>query len=237
MLNYYHTHADKNKQDMEHFDPTLYGKVFSSLIDSNRLNDLGVGQENTDHEKILNELNIATAFESHPVHDTDSANACLSALWLHHDFLDRSHQISQSISDSTGSFWHGIMHRREGDYWNSKYWFRQVGNHPVFSDLHAAVRELLQSLDSRFAPAGASSSADKSGSSTQRDRGNDKNADISEATKLAQQSSWDPFLYIDLVQDHIGSNTETETILKQIQRLEWWMLFDYCYRKSIGEVY
>jgi len=49
--------------------------------------------------------------------------------------LDRSHSISQDIGSAEGSFWHGIMHRREGDFGNSKYWFRQVGSHPVFDQL------------------------------------------------------------------------------------------------------
>jgi hypothetical protein len=34
-----------------------------------------------------------------------------------------------------GAFWHGIMHRREPDAWNSKYWFRKVGRHPVLDML------------------------------------------------------------------------------------------------------
>ena len=54
-----------------------------------------------------------------------------AGLWLYVDDLDRSHVISQGIENSTGSFWHGIMHRREGDFWNSHYWFRRVGNHPA----------------------------------------------------------------------------------------------------------
>jgi len=49
--------------------------------------------------------------------------------------LDASHEISQSIETPDGSFWHGIMHRREGDFWNAKYWFRKIGKHPVLIHL------------------------------------------------------------------------------------------------------
>src|SRR5262249_53105752 len=38
-------------------------------------------------------------------------------------------------SDGSRSFWHAIMHRREPDAWNSKYWWRRVGKHPVFAQL------------------------------------------------------------------------------------------------------
>src|SRR5258706_16358356 len=44
----------------------------------------------------------------------DDADAMLAGLWLWHDWLDESHQISQSLHSATGSFWHAIMHRREG---------------------------------------------------------------------------------------------------------------------------
>ena len=54
-----------------------------------------------------------------------------AGLWLYVDELERSHAISQSMNDATGAFWHGIMHRREGDFSNSHYWFRRVGHHPV----------------------------------------------------------------------------------------------------------
>lgn len=56
-------------------------------------------------------------------------------MWLYVDELDRSHRISQTLETPTGSYWHAIMHRREGDFWNSKYWYRRVGKHPVIDQL------------------------------------------------------------------------------------------------------
>lgn len=58
-----------------------------------------------------------------------------SAMWLLAGDLDRSHEISQSIETEDGSFLHGIMHRREGDFSNAKYWFRRAGDHPVLLTL------------------------------------------------------------------------------------------------------
>jgi hypothetical protein len=58
-----------------------------------------------------------------------------SGLWLLVGDLDRSHDISQQDSTAEGSFLHGIMHRREGDFSNAKYWFRKVGTHCVIDQL------------------------------------------------------------------------------------------------------
>lgn len=62
-------------------------------------------------------------------------NEWLSGLWLIAGDLDRSHTLSQSIANREGSFLHAIMHRREGDFGNAKYWFNRVGNHPVLLQL------------------------------------------------------------------------------------------------------
>ena len=58
-----------------------------------------------------------------------------AGLWLYVDELDRSHALSQEIHDATGSFWHGIMHRREGDFDNARYWMRRVRSHPATAGL------------------------------------------------------------------------------------------------------
>ena len=59
----------------------------------------------------------------------------LSGLWLAAGDIHQSHAISQDLPSAEGSFLHGIMHRREGDFGNSKYWFRRVGSHPIFEQI------------------------------------------------------------------------------------------------------
>lgn len=75
------------------------------------------------------------------------ATAVLAGLWLLHGDADASHRCSQSIEDEgrhrCGNFWHAIMHRQEPDYGNSKYWFRRVGQHPIFPELARRADELI----------------------------------------------------------------------------------------------
>lgn len=61
----------------------------------------------------------------------------LAGLWLYCGRFDRSHAISQELHTPEGSYWHAILHRQEPDDWNSAYWFKRTGSHPVFEELAA----------------------------------------------------------------------------------------------------
>lgn len=69
-----------------------------------------------------------------------SPEGTLSGLFLYFSCLDEGHKVAQDLETADGSFWHGIMHRREPDAGNAAYWFRRAGKHPVFPALRDAAR-------------------------------------------------------------------------------------------------
>ena len=80
------------------------------------LNELGPGRPRATVRPKLARLAPETLVPGQTPRNLDMARCCLAGLWLLHDFLDESHSLSQEVDTTTGSYWHGIMHRREPDY-------------------------------------------------------------------------------------------------------------------------
>lgn len=66
---------------------------------------------------------------------------------LYHDHYNEAHDIVQDHMDPEGAAIHAIVHRREPDYWNAKYWFRRVGNHPVYHKLTHQLPTLADRIE------------------------------------------------------------------------------------------
>jgi hypothetical protein len=187
------------------FDSSVYGRVIAELLGEPRLPPLGPGTPNESQRARLKNATAESLFPDQALHDHDMARACLAGLWLYHDFLDESHALSQSIETMTGSYWHGLMHRREPDFGNAKYWFRRVGDFPTFGMLAAEAGRLAEA--SELAPA---------------------------ARFLADQKRWDPFAFIDLCEACVTGSLPLEPLCRRIQQREWELLFGHCYRAALG---
>ena len=58
---------------------------------------------------------------------------CLvAAAYLYADDLVAAHKKVYDMGDNhEAAYWHGIIHRREGDFFNANYWFRLAGHLPA----------------------------------------------------------------------------------------------------------
>lgn len=194
---------------MTPFDARKYGPIVAELLSVPRLAELGSGSPDRRRDDHLRQMTAESLIAPETVRDADMAAACLAGIWLYFDYLDESHEISQSIPTSSGSYWHGIMHRREPDYDNAKYWFRRVGSHPIFESLCTAAREIAAGV---VAAGGQLDPA---------------------ADFIATQTRWDAARFVDLCRHATQNGSSCEPLCRHIQQREWQLLFDDCYRRAV----
>ena len=164
--------------------------------------ELAAGQPRQQMRAALAEFHLAAIALPRQVVDPSMALACHAGLWLAHNFLDESHEISQQIETPTGSFWHAIMHRREGDFDNAAYWFRRVREHAIYQPLGAAVAagEASDPQLASLTPAG--------------------HWDPLAFVQLVRS----------VVTGRTGK--PTAAACRRIARLEWQLLWDFCYQQA-----
>lgn len=124
------------------FEPSIYGTAVAAIFalagDGVALQELRPrGCTYPEAKAALAKLQAGALFPG-----ARSPHGALSGLYLYLGCLDEAHAIAQDLASREGSYWHGVMHRMEGDFGNAKYWFERAGAHPVFPEIVESAREI-----------------------------------------------------------------------------------------------
>lgn len=63
------------------------------------------------------------------------SNLLKGALHLLNDDLESAHRIAMACETMHANYLHALVHRREGDFSNSRYWFNTLREHPAWREL------------------------------------------------------------------------------------------------------
>jgi hypothetical protein len=176
---------------------------FASLLATPEPPDLGPGPRAGVQPLQPLQVAIDAAFANQPTRQLErQAARGLVLLW--HDHHDAAHEIVQHGETAEGSYVHAILHRREPDYGNAKYWFRRVRQHPCYEPLAKAAEKILQSSG-----AGALTS------------------------KLLPGGKWDALAFVDACEEAEAgrSNAKAAGVLRQVQATEFALLLEHLVRQ------
>lgn len=91
---------------------------------------------------------LTSEIESFAQQNSPNRPCVRAALHILNDDIERAHKIAQDDEgDMSSNLCHAILHRREGDFWNSKWWFRQI-KHPLIDQIYGGTSEAQTFVDS-----------------------------------------------------------------------------------------
>ena len=116
-----------------------WGPQLESLLESFEALSGLLGKEPSDRRALEERLLVALAPEplglsSRAVDIGDWELLCGGVLYAA-DCLGKAHELFQNSDSPEGAYWHGMLHRREGDFSNALYWIRRAGRIPVLGGM------------------------------------------------------------------------------------------------------
>jgi hypothetical protein len=94
----------------------MYPQPIARLVQRHQPMPLDPGVPDKSVVEQLDGALLERLFGKEIISNRTAARLCLAGLWLLYDHLDECHEITQTIETKDGSYWHAIMHRREGDF-------------------------------------------------------------------------------------------------------------------------
>ena len=105
-------------------------------------------KEPTNYETVirLREADDATVFGGQVPPAGAPCALVRAGLFYYHNALEDSHKQAQTLEGDTAAYWHGMVHRREGDFDNARYWMRRAGEQPVFQEMHGRASDAAPNM-------------------------------------------------------------------------------------------
>lgn len=170
-------------------------EAFERVLTKPGLADLGPGPR----LDVLSQLEITHTLERVRV-PKEVAELIRALLLLWNDHHNPAHEIVQERETPDGNLIHAILHRREPDYGNARYWFHRVGVHPCYEELAKRVETFLAS-----------------------------DAQSSDLGELVKDGQWNPEAFVTTCQREASqANRVTQRVaLQKIQEIETRVLLHY----------
>ena len=73
-----------------------------------------------------------------------------AGLFYFHNALADAHKEVSKAESPEASYWHGMVHRREGDFENARYWMRRTGEHPAFQEMQSRASDASPNMAKQY---------------------------------------------------------------------------------------